>query len=348
MNTDKAGATSSWQRQKRASISWSAGALMSAWLIASPAIAQMPAPAGPVVWGGYTQNQLDAAYDQGFWDNDPPEASLRTSLASDAVRARYGAPERIAYGPSQYERLDLYRTHARGKRPIMVYIHGGAWRGGSAQTNASQAEMLIEAGAHFITLDFVNTLQNGGSIMEMAQQVRRAVAWTYQNAHKFGGDRRELYISGHSSGGHLCGVVMTTDWSQYGLPRDTVAGGLCSDGMYELYPVSLSARNTYANFTPETIELLSPQRQLRFLNAPLIIARGTKESPEFIRQSEDFYTAVKAAGKKVKLVVGTGYNHFEFPETYANPYGPLGRATLDLMGLVPNGANANGHDRNND
>jgi arylformamidase len=348
MNTHKRGATSSWQQQNRASVLWGVIALITAWLFASQAVAQMPAPVGPVVWGGYTQNQLDAAYDQGFWDNDPPEASLRTALASDAVRARYGAPQRIAYGPSQYERLDLYRTHARGKRPIMVYIHGGAWRGGSAQTSASQAEMLMEAGAHYIALDFVNTLQNGGSIMEMAQQVRRAVAWVYQNAQKFGGDRRELYVSGHSSGGHLCGVVMTTDWSQYGLPKDTVAGGLCSDGMYELYPVSLSARNLYANFTPDTIELLSAQRQLRFLNAPLIIARGTKESPEFIRQSEDFHAAVKAAGKKVNLIVGTGYNHFEFPETYGNPYGPLGRATLEMMGLEPNGASARGHERDDD
>ena len=309
-----------------------------ALLVSTTALAQMPAPIGPVVWGGYTQNQLDAAYDQNFWDNDPPEASQRTALASDAVRAKYGPPERIAYGPSQFERLDLYRTTERGgtQRPIMMYMHGGAWRAGSAQSSASQAEMLMEAGAHYIALDFVNALQNGGSIMEMAQQVRRAVAWAYRNADTFGGDRRKIYVSGHSSGGHLCGVVMTTDWSEYGLPKDTVAGGLCSDGMYELYPVSLSARRLYVNFTPETIEQLSSQRRLQHLTAPLIVARGTKESPEFIRQSEDFYAAARAAGKNVRLVVGVGYNHFEFPETYGNPYGPLGRATLELMGLEAN------------
>jgi arylformamidase len=304
----------------------------------------MPAPIGPVVWGGYTQNQLDATYDQNFWDNDPPEASLRTSLASAAAREKY-APERIAYGPSQFERLDLYRTHAQGKRPIMVYIHGGAWRAGSAATSAGQAEMLVEAGAHYVALDFVNALQNGGSIMEMAQQVRRAVAWVAQNAHNFGGDRRQLYVSGHSSGGHLCGVVMTTNWADYGLPMDTVAGGLCSDGMYELYPVSLSARRLYVNFTPEAIEQLSAQRQMHLLTAPIIIARGTKESPEFIRQSEDFYAALVAAGKNAKLIVGTGYNHFEFPETYGNPYGPLGRATLEMMNLEPNGARSHGLSR---
>jgi len=42
----------------------------------------------------------------------------------------------------------------------------------------------------------------------------------------------------------------------------------------------------------------------------------------------------KTAGKKVWLLVGDNYNHFELPETLGNPYGLLGRAALDLMGLI--------------
>jgi arylformamidase len=42
---------------------------------------------------------------------------------------------------------------------------------------------------------------------------------------------------------------------------------------------------------------------------------------------------VKAVGKPVQLLVGENYNHFELPETLGNPYGLLGRAALDLMGL---------------
>ena len=40
------------------------------------------------------------------------------------------------------------------------------------------------------------------------------------------------------------------------------------------------------------------------------------------------------AGKKVQLLVAEHYNHFELPETLCNPYGLLGRAALDLMGLT--------------
>ena len=47
----------------------------------------------------------------------------------------------------------------------------------------------------------------------------------------------------------------------------------------------------------------------------------------------DFAAALSTAGKPVQLLVGEGYNHFEMPETLANPYGLLGRAVLKEMRL---------------
>ena len=76
--------------------------------------------------------------------------------------------------------------------------------------------------------------------MPMAEQVRRAVAWVRRNAQSFGGDPERIYVSGHSSGGHLAGVVLTTDWRKdFDLPADTVKGGLCCSGMFDLKPVRL-------------------------------------------------------------------------------------------------------------
>jgi len=64
-----------------------------------------------------------------------------------------------------------------------------------------------------------------------------------------------------------------------------------------------------------------------------VLAHGTYETPEFQRQTREFAAALKATGKPVTLLVGEGYNHFEIPETMANPYGLLGRAVLELMDL---------------
>ena len=171
--------------------------------------------------------------------------------------------------------------------------------------------------------------------MPMAEQVRQAVAWVRRNAQSFSGDPERIYVSGHSSGGHLAGIILTTDWRKnFDLPTDTVKGGLCCSGMFDLKPVRLSARSSYVKFTDEMEQALSSQRHLDKLNAPVIVAYGTLETPEFQRQSRDFVAAVKAAGKSAQLLVGEGYNHFEMAETLANPYGLLGRAVLELMKLT--------------
>ena len=89
--------------------------------------------------------------------------------------------------------------------------------------------MFVGAGAHFAALDFDNVITTNGDLMPIADQVRRAVAWVYANASSFGGDPRRLYVCGHSSGGHLAGVVLTTDWAgDFGLPADIVRGGILS------------------------------------------------------------------------------------------------------------------------
>jgi arylformamidase len=156
----------------------------------------------------------------------------------------------------------------------------------------------------------------------------------HNNAATFGGDRDRIYISGHSSGSHLSGVMLTRGWQEEGLPPDAFKGAVLLSGMYELHPVRLSKRSSYVNFTDEMVEKLSAMRHLDKLVAPVALVYGDKETPEFQRQSRDFAAAVKAKGKPVELIEGLAYNHFELLETLANPYGLLGRAMLRQMNLV--------------
>src|SRR5262249_58987221 len=107
------------------------------------------------------------------------------------------------------EKLDLYVTK-QPNAPVMVSIHGGAWRAGAAKDNAEAADLFVNAGAHLAVLDFINVIEAGGSLFPMVEQVRRAVAWVYQNAASFGGDPNRIYIAGRSSGSHLGGGVLIT------------------------------------------------------------------------------------------------------------------------------------------
>src|SRR5207244_8959458 len=111
--------------------------------------------------------------------------------------------------------------------------------------------------------DFVWVQDAGGSLMTMADQVRRAVAWVYKNAASFGGDPSRLYLSGHSSGAHLGGVVVTTDWRRdFGLPADIIKGALLVSGMYDLKPVRLSKQSQDVKFDNETQENARTQRHM--------------------------------------------------------------------------------------
>ena len=314
------------------------GAATAVLVSTGSALAQQPAqPAprvkGPRVWLDMDQAELDAAYDQSVYAPNLQQIVKRYATNSEGVRARLGPPRRHAYGATPIEGLDIYMTK-RPNAPINIFIHGGAWRVELAKNNAFAAELFVHAGAHFVVPDFAWVQDVGGSLTPMAEQVRRAVAWVQRNAPSFGGDPNRIYVSGHSSGGHLAGMILTTDWRKdFNLPPDTVKGGLCCSGIFDLKPVRLSARSSYVKFTDEMEQALSPQRHLDKLNAPVIVAYGTLETPEFQRQSRDFAAAVKAAGKPIQLLVGEGYNHFEIRETLANPYGLLGRAVLAQMNL---------------
>jgi arylformamidase len=310
-------------------------------MAASPALAEEcrlgppPHHKGPPVFMDYDQVELDASYDQGYYEPLIAQVGQRLATNSAATRARIGVPQRTGYGPTEIEKLDIYRT-GRANAPIFVFIHGGNWQSGAAKDYGFPAEMFVNAGAHYVALDFIAVTEAGGDLGVMAAQIRRGIAWVYKNADSFGGDPERIYIGGHSSGGHLCGVALVTDWhKEFGIPDNTVKGGLCMSGLYDMAPVRLSWRRRYVNFTDAMTDAMSPQRHIDKLKAPIVVTYGTFETPDFQRQSRDFAASVKAAGKPARLIETPNYAHLEMVESIGNPYGPDGRAALALMQLVP-------------
>jgi arylformamidase len=280
------------------------------------------------------QRELDDAYDQAVYAPNREQVLGRYEVNSDEARRALGPPYHDQYGPSEAEQLDVYLSDWRGA-PINVFLHGGGWRGGRAASYALLGEIFVRNGAHVVIPDFAPIGDHDGDLRPMVEQVTRAVTWVHRNAARFRGDPDRIYLSGHSSGAHLGGCLVTTDWAAEGLPPDPLKGALLVSGMYDLKPVRLSKRSEYVRFTDEIEEALSPIRHLDRLATPLIVAYGTYETPEFQRQSREFAAAVEAAGKPVSLLVAEGYNHFEILETLPSPYGLLGRAVLAQMGLGP-------------
>jgi arylformamidase len=99
------------------------------------------------------QAALDAAYDQAAYAQNREQLIKRRISDSELTRRCIGEPERIAYGPAEIERLDIYRT-APAPAPVFIFIHGGAWRSGRSKDFATPAEMFLAAGADYVVPDF--------------------------------------------------------------------------------------------------------------------------------------------------------------------------------------------------
>ena len=287
---------------------------------------------GLAVWLDYDQQDMDEMYDQSVFAFNQRHLLARSDANNAIATATIGKPERFAYGSDPVEGVDIWKTR-KPNAPVLIYLHGGSWQSGRSADLALYAEPYINAGAHFVSVDFTNVRASKGDLFPLVDQCRGAVGWTYRNAAKFGGDPERLYLCSRSSGSHLAGCVVTTDWETMGLPRTILKGAVMGSGMYDLKPVRLSARSKFVAFTDEMEQQLSPQRHIDKLHIPLVLCIGTLETPEFQRQSRDFAAAVQTAGKQVELVVGQHYNHFEVGDTIGHPYQLMGRELMKMMKL---------------
>lgn len=296
---------------------------------------QAVASAEPKVWGNYTQAQLDAQYDQMTLVTQEEHEHHRAFKEQESARVRAKLAGRslldVAYGPSAAERLDIFKPDKPGA-PIQIFFHGGAWKGGRKSDVSFPAESFTARGANFIAVNYERVPKV--TLDEQVRQARAAVAWAYEHAAEFGGDRERIFVSGHSSGGHVCGMVVVTDWRRdFGLPEDVVKGGAPISGMFDLAPVKLSWRNSYVALDDAAVDRLSPIRHIPARPIPLVIGYGTQELAEFQRQSREFAAAWRGRGYPCTELALPDLKHFAVNYEFNNPRGELLNAILLQMGL---------------
>jgi arylformamidase len=281
-----------------------------------------------------TQAQLDWAYDQTQHATNMTEVMAECAARSAQARAQVQATgtqvQRLVYGPSDVEKLDWYAS-PRPNAPLVFFVHGGAWRRGQAQDYAMAAAWLHALGAHLVVPDFSAVTEVQGNLLTLFDQLQRALTFTAQTAPNLGANPQRFYVVGHSSGAHLAACLGAYDWQRQGMAASPVHALVCCSGMYELEPVSLSARSQYVRFHPKTLEDLSPQRHLQQLKMPIALLCGEQESPEFKRQALEFSQSLLEKHADMQFSWGQGLNHFEMLQSFASPDGVMSKALLALM-----------------
>lgn len=286
------------------------------------------------VYLDYTQEELDNAYEQSIWAPNFPEMRDRAKQRSAEVRASVPNFER-SYGPTADETLEILPA-GKTRASVVLFIHGGRWLPQPENAFIYFADTLTAAGAHFVAARFATLTPKPGAVRmsNMIDQLRRAVIWLHRNAAEFGGDSEKIHVMGHSSGSHLTSVLLTTDWTRFGLPATVLKSGTCVSGMYDLRPVLLSSRGDYVKLSAEEEDEFSAIRHLDRVRCPILVAYGDKESPEFQRHGRTFTAALKEAGHKATTLVLAGCNHFEGIQTMTDAQSPLAKAVFRHMGLT--------------
>lgn len=284
------------------------------------------------VWGDYDQAALDKAYDARGSVPDFETTYLPAfSANSQKTRRTLKGALNVPYGPHRDQVLDIFPADS-ADAPVNVFIHGGYWRMLTKDESSYAADALTPAGVTSVIITY--SLTPGVHLDVIVRQCREAVAWTYRNIHRYNGNARRLYVSGHSAGGHLTGMVLATDWAgDYGLPSDLVKGATALSGLYDLEPVNKAQPREWLQLTPDQVQRNSPIHHMPPHKCPVIVAWGGGEPDGFPWQSNQYADALEAHGCDVTRMEIGDLDHFAVGDEMAKPDSDLTVAMKNLMEL---------------
>ena len=268
--------------------------------------------AGLLAWGGLALGQ-----ERPKWSPPLPEG---VRLLQDL---------QYVEGGHERNRLDLYLPEkAEDRLPLVVWIHGGAWRGGSKE--GCPAVPLAAKGYAVASINY--RFSQHAVFPAQIEDCKAAIRWLRANAAKYRLDPNRIGVWGASAGGHLVALLGTTadvkelegqggnldqssrvqcvvDW--FGPTELTTMG---EQGDKPGSPVALLIGGP----APENKERARNASPLTYVNkdaAPFLVMHGDKDNIVPLRQSELLAEALKKVGAEVTLHVveenghgGPGFN----------------------------------------
>ncbi len=224
---------------------------------------------------------------------------------------------------------------ALSDRPVVFFVHGGGWTDGYAAwyTDYLTPVLTAELGWVVVNVDYRLTSSlvyhvdgeadpcNPANPTKAAwyddniQDVAAAFGWTVQNIAAYGGDPRNIFLFGHSAGGHLVSLLATHE--DYRALRGSMRGVISMSGAYDLKNLShifdLNIAQTFlgGRTNESALEDASPLTYVQAGEAPppFYVLYCEDELPSLPEQAITFTTALEAEGYTVELSYLEGYSH---------------------------------------
>ena len=111
------------------------------------------------------------------------------------------------------------------KVPVLVFIHGGNWNSGRKGTYDLLGRNFANKSIITVIPDY--TLSPNASYDTMTEQIAQVIIWCKENIHKYGGDPNQIFVSGHSAGGHLGALAVMNP--KYKIDPKSISGIILND-----------------------------------------------------------------------------------------------------------------------
>jgi arylformamidase len=248
---------------------------------------------------------------------------------SERARASLDCYLDVPYGPSEAEKMDVFRAQGKS-RGLLMYIHGGYWRSLDRKRFSFVAPALAEAGITIAVPDYA--LCPAVQVEDIVMQVVQACAWLYRNGENFGAPANRLHLCGHSAGGHLAAMMLCCRWPDYSpdLPKKVVGVAMSISGLYDLTEiVKVPSVNCDVHLDARSALKVSPAFLPPTTDAPLYTAVGEEEN-------EGFHMQNRLIGERWGKVRNTdipcpGKNHFTVLDQVSDPASGLFKSMLEMM-----------------
>lgn len=233
---------------------------------------------------------------------------LSLSAQDVSYRTIENIPYRTSGDPYQKERcvLDIYYPENVTDYPTVVWFHGGGLVGGEKfiPQELKNNGMAVVA----VNYRFMPKVHIG----ECVEDAAAAVAWTFNEIEKYGGNPDKIFLSGHSAGGYLISLV--------GLNKEYLARyDIDADQVAALVPFSGQAITNYEHRKTmgipsyeALVDEYAPIKYVRKDVPPLVIVSGDRNMELFGRYEENayFWRMMKEAGHKETYIYELGgYDH---------------------------------------
>jgi len=247
-------------------------------------------------------------------------------------------------------KLDIFVPKDKKDFPVVVFLHGGCWTIGDKSCCGLYSAIGRFLASHGIGAVFPNyRLSPWVKHPEHIKDVARAFAWTHNNIARYGGDPNQMFIGGHSAGGHLA-ALLTTD-EEYlkaeGLSRKDIRGVIAVSGVYRIpdklefawettsFGAKIEVKTNPFDFIfpkdPKGREAASPICHVAPGLPPFLIAFAESDLPLLPDMAAEFTKTLRDNKCEVELLKIEDRNHNNIAFKAINTDDPLGKAMLDFV-----------------